>query len=35
MPRQTLDSLVTQVASELMGVDATTMVAASERVLSW
>ncbi|MFF0632728.1 putative bifunctional diguanylate cyclase/phosphodiesterase [Nocardia sp. NPDC004151] len=35
MPRRTLDSLVTQVASELMGVDATTMVAASERVLSW
>ncbi|MCU1643529.1 MAG: sensor phosphodiesterase, partial [Nocardia sp.] len=35
VPRQTLDSLVTQVASELMGVDATTMVAASERVLSW
>lgn len=34
MPRQTLDSLVTQVASELMGVDATTMVAASERVLA-
>lgn len=35
MPRQTLDSLVTQVASELMGVDAQTMVASSERVLSW
>ncbi len=35
MPRRTLDSLVTQVAAELMGVDATTMVAASERVLSW
>ncbi|MBF6240230.1 sensor domain-containing phosphodiesterase [Nocardia otitidiscaviarum] len=35
VPRRTLDSLVTQVASELMGVDATTMVAASERVLSW
>lgn len=35
MPRRTLDSLVTQVASELMAVDATTMVAASERVLSW
>ncbi len=34
MPRRTLDSLVTQVASELMGVDATTMVAASERVLA-
>lgn len=34
MPRQTLDSLVTQVASELMGVDATTMVAVSERVLA-
>ncbi len=34
MPRQTLDSLVTQVASELMGVDATTMVSASERVLA-
>ncbi|MBL1079508.1 EAL domain-containing protein [Nocardia sp. 2] len=35
VPRRTLDSLVTQVASELMAVDATTMVAASERVLSW
>ncbi|PKV79686.1 diguanylate cyclase/phosphodiesterase with GAF sensor [Nocardia fluminea] len=34
MPRRNLDSLVTQVASELMGVDATTMVAASERVLA-
>ncbi len=34
MPRRTLDSLVTQVASELMGVDATTMVAATERVLA-
>ncbi|TDP42540.1 diguanylate cyclase (GGDEF)-like protein [Nocardia ignorata] len=34
MHRQSLDSLVTQVASELMGVDATTMVAASERVLA-
>lgn len=34
MPRRTLDSLVTQVAAELMGVDATTMVAASERVLA-
>ncbi|MFI6367151.1 putative bifunctional diguanylate cyclase/phosphodiesterase [Nocardia sp. NPDC050630] len=34
VPRRTLDSLVTQVASELMGVDATTMVAASERVLA-
>jgi len=34
VPRQTLDSLVTQVASELMGVDATTMVSASERVLA-
>ncbi len=33
MPRLTLDSLVTQVASELMGVDATTMVVATERVL--
>ncbi|WP_067533618.1 putative bifunctional diguanylate cyclase/phosphodiesterase [Nocardia crassostreae] len=30
-----LDSLVTQVASELMAVDATTMAATSERVLSW
>ncbi len=35
MPRRTLDSLVTQVASELMSVDATTMTAASEQVLSW
>lgn len=35
MPRRTLDSLVTQVASELMAVDATTMTAASEQVLSW
>lgn len=34
MPRRTLDSLVTQVAAELMGVDATTMVAATERVLA-
>jgi diguanylate cyclase (GGDEF)-like protein len=34
VPRRNLDSLVTQVASELMGVDATTMVAASERVLA-
>ncbi|MFC8386779.1 putative bifunctional diguanylate cyclase/phosphodiesterase [Nocardia sp. NPDC057272] len=34
MPRRNLDSLVTQVASELMGVDATTMVVASERVLA-
>ncbi len=34
MPRRTLDSLVTEVAAELMGVDATTMVAASERVLA-
>ena len=34
MPRRTLDSLVTQVASELMGVDATTLVAATERVLA-
>ncbi len=34
MPRRTLDSLVTQVASELMGVDATTLVPASERVLA-
>lgn len=33
MPRRTLDSLVTEVASELMGVDATTMVIATERVL--
>lgn len=35
MPRRTLDSLVTQVASELMAVDASTMAAASERVLAW
>lgn len=35
MPRRTLDSLVTQVASELMAVDASTMTAASELVLSW
>ncbi|APA95667.1 Cyclic-guanylate-specific phosphodiesterase [Nocardia seriolae] len=35
MPRRTLDSLVTQVASELMAVDVSTMAAASERVLSW
>ncbi|GAB4589068.1 bifunctional diguanylate cyclase/phosphodiesterase [Nocardia sp. IFM 10818] len=35
MPRRTLDSLVTQVASELMAVDATTMASTSERVLSW
>ncbi|GGK49126.1 putative bifunctional diguanylate cyclase/phosphodiesterase [Nocardia camponoti] len=34
VPRQTLDSLVTSVASELMGVDATTMVAATQRVLA-
>lgn len=34
MPRRTLDSLVTEVASELMGVDAISMVAASERVLA-
>lgn len=34
VPRRTLDSLVTQVAAELMGVDATTMVAATERVLA-
>ncbi len=34
MPRRTLDSLVTQVASELMGIDATTVVAATERVLA-
>ncbi|GAJ82703.1 hypothetical protein NBRGN_057_02090 [Nocardia brasiliensis NBRC 14402] len=34
MPRRTLDSLVTQVASELMGVDATTMAEATERVLA-
>ncbi len=34
MPRRTLDSLVTEVASELMGVDAITMVASSERVLA-
>ncbi len=34
MPRRTLDSLVTEVASELMGVDASTMVAATERVLA-
>ncbi|RJO76365.1 EAL domain-containing protein [Nocardia panacis] len=34
VPRRTLDSLVTQVASELMGVDATTMVAATEDVLA-
>lgn len=34
VPRRTLDSLVTQVASELMGVDATTMAEATERVLA-
>lgn len=34
MPRRTLDSLVTEVAAELMGVDATTMVSATEKVLA-
>lgn len=34
VPRRTLDSLVTEVAAELMGVDATTMVSATERVLA-
>jgi diguanylate cyclase (GGDEF)-like protein len=34
VPRRTLDSLVTEVAAELMGVDATTMVSATEKVLA-
>ncbi len=34
VPRRTLDSLVTQVASELMGVDATNMAETTERVLA-
>ncbi len=34
MPRRTLDSLVTEVAAELMGVDATTMAEASQKVLA-
>ncbi|WUI29968.1 bifunctional diguanylate cyclase/phosphodiesterase [Nocardia sp. NBC_00416] len=34
MPRRTLDSLVTEVAAELMGVDSATMVSATEQVLA-